>query len=101
MKGCCEDYTGDSETASHGVSVGCARCLRDLAGWIAPGAALVIVPKCPACVAAYIAVATGVGVSITTAAHIRFALISVCAAALAFAAARRFGSHPLFSRNNQ
>jgi Flp pilus assembly protein TadB len=104
MNGCCGNSTSEPDTASRGA-VEHARRLRDLAGWIAPGAALAMVPKCPACIAAYIALATGVGVSMTAAAYIRFALISVCVAALAFVAARRFtrvtqSSHPLLNRAN-
>jgi Flp pilus assembly protein TadB len=83
MNECCPESAPSSE-APPPVSR-----LHELARWIAPGAALAIVPKCPACIAAYIALATGVGVSMTTAAHIRIALIAVCVSALAFAAARR------------
>jgi hypothetical protein len=103
MNGCCEDSSQVTETASSARSIGSMRRLRDFAGWVAPGAALAIVPKCPACVAAYIALATGVGVSMTTAADIRIALIAACVAALAFAGARRFAwfagtAHALLNR---
>jgi Flp pilus assembly protein TadB len=90
MNGCCENSTSDLTTASRAGADGHARRLRELAGWIVPGAALAILPKCPACIAAYLALATGVGVSMTTAAHIRIALIAICVAALAFVGARRF-----------
>jgi hypothetical protein len=48
------------------------------AGWIIPGAILALVPKCPACLAAYIAVLTGVSVSFSLAAWLRITLIAVC-----------------------
>jgi hypothetical protein len=46
-----------------------------LAGWIVPGATLALLPKCPACVAAYLALATGIGVSLPTAWWLRTAVI--------------------------
>lgn len=48
------------------------------AGWIVPAAALALVPKCPACFAAYFAAATGLGLSVTTAAHFRSATLLTC-----------------------
>jgi hypothetical protein len=49
-----------------------------LAGWIIPGTILALVPKCPACLAAYIAVLTGVSVSFSFAAWLRIILMAVC-----------------------
>ncbi|SFJ65369.1 hypothetical protein [Planctomicrobium piriforme] len=53
-------------------------CRSRLAAWLIPGAVFAVVPKCPACVAAYVALATGVSLSWTAAAWLRFALIAVC-----------------------
>lgn len=47
-----------------------------------PGMILLLMPKCPACFAAYIAIATGVGISIPAAASLRTGLIIACAATL-------------------
>lgn len=61
----------------------------EAAGWIVPGATLALLPKCPACVAAYVALGSGVGVSFTTAAYIRTSLVVVSVSILVFVAARR------------
>ena len=71
----------------------CCRAARDhgkeAAGWIVPTATLALLPKCPACVAAYVALATGIGISLPAAAWLRTVLLLVSIAALTFLAARR------------
>ena len=64
------------------------RC-REVSAWILPSAVLALMPKCPACVAAYVALAAGIGISIPTAGFLRVLLITLCVASLAFLAARR------------
>ena len=49
-----------------------------LLGALVPGSLLLILPKCPLCVAAYVAAFTGIGVSVATVSHIKFALASLC-----------------------
>jgi len=49
-----------------------------------PVFAFIIIPKCPVCLAGYIALGTGIGLSITTATYLRIGLIVVCILSLAY-----------------
>jgi hypothetical protein len=64
-------------------------CCRSAAKWIAPRVGLAHVPKCPACLAAYVAMLTGVGISMPMAAGLRWGLIVLCTAALVLLASRQ------------
>ncbi|WP_081888106.1 hypothetical protein [Verrucomicrobium sp. BvORR034] len=62
---------------------------REIASWLLPTATLALIPKCPACVAGYVALATGIGISLPTASFVRGSLIALCLVSLAFLAVRR------------
>jgi hypothetical protein len=68
-------------------STKCSVWQRASGGFLS-GALLVLIPKCPMCIAAYIAFATGVGVSVSTAAYLREAMLALCVGALGYLAVR-------------
>ena len=57
------------------------RCLN-VVKWATPGVIIAILPKCPLCIAAYIALGTGIGISVSTAAYVRMGLLTLSMAAL-------------------
>ena len=54
----------------------------EIAGWIIPSATLVLLPKCPMCVAAYIALFSGVSITVASASNLQTSLKTLCVAAL-------------------
>jgi len=60
------------------------RRVREIFAWVLPSAILVLVPKCPACLAAHVALWTGLGLSLSTATYMRWALLFLGVASLLF-----------------
>jgi hypothetical protein len=75
---CCLD--GDREKNPASLRSG----LRTLVAWALPVTTLALIPKCPACVAAYVLLFTGVGLSLSTATLLRGGLIAISLTALAY-----------------
>ncbi len=75
---CCQFVTPDSDNTPM------SRWRRggEIAGWIVPSATLLLLPKCPACVVMYVALFSGVGISVAAAAHLRASLLVLCVGAL-------------------
>jgi hypothetical protein len=65
------------------------RRVRETVGWIVPGALLALMPKCPMCLAAYVALGTGFTLS-GSSAHLLMRTITVlCLGTLALCVFRR------------
>ncbi len=58
------------------------RGVREILAWALPGALLVLVPKCPACLAAYVTLGTGLGLTLAVATGLRWALLFLGGASL-------------------
>ncbi len=65
------------------------RRVREAAGWIQPGALLALLPKCPMCLAAYVALGTGLTLSCSSAHTLLRALTALCLGTLALCVVRR------------
>jgi hypothetical protein len=74
---------------------GSLRRAGEVGGWVLPGVILALLPKCPACLAAYVAIATGIGLSAPVAAHLHLWILilsSVTLVCMAASCARRMSS---------
>jgi hypothetical protein len=62
---------------------------REVAGFIVPGTLLTLLPKCPMCLAAYVALGTGFTISYGSARLLMRAFTALCIGTLALCVARR------------
>ena len=79
---CCHKSREENPKAPQSIR----RATTASAKWLLPSIGLVFIPKCPMCLAGYIALA-GVGISFEAADWLRFTLIWTCIASLACFAA--------------
>ena len=95
---CCEIRQGGPESKRAGVrkedrspkrSRSFFAHLRDFAGWLLPSATLLLLPKCPLCLAGYIALGTGIGLSVSGATYLRLVLIVLCVTTLFYVTIRQ------------
>jgi len=63
--------------------------VRGVASWVLPGALLALMPKCPICLAAYVALFTGFTMSGSSAHILMRTLTVLCLSTLALCAVRR------------
>jgi len=90
LQGCCQRSGAVAAEGETSFSPrGFIRRIRKASGWIAPSVGLALLPKCPVCLAAYLAIGTGLGVSLTTATYLRTLFELLCVASLGYLAARR------------
>lgn len=54
------------------------RAVKHSSGWLLPGVVLVLLPKCPLCLAAWLSLVLGFGMSVTTATVLHATLIILC-----------------------
>jgi hypothetical protein len=73
-------------SAMRACNCGKARRAIALTKWALPATILALLPKCPACVAAWVLLATGVGMTLPTAALVRTSVWGLCVGAISWVA---------------
>ena len=74
------------------------RRIRAVVEWTVPCVMMALVPKCPMCVATYVALWTGIGISISAAGLLRKLLIVFCIASLVYLTVRQLGRQILIRK---
>jgi hypothetical protein len=78
------------KAGSGGGRAGFFRRAWGMIEWLFPAVMMVLIPKCPLCVAADIALFSGIGVSVTTARWIQILMLGLCVTSLTYLAIRYF-----------
>ena len=77
MSACC--HAAEARKTSSAM-----RRVREVFAWVVPSLLLVLMPKCPVCLVAYVTLWTGLGLSLVTATWLRGGLLLLCVASLLF-----------------
>jgi hypothetical protein len=88
MSGPCCDQENHGSHEERGRPQGLRR-VKVVAGYVVPGTLLALLPKCPLCLAAYVALGTGFTLSATSAHWLMRSLVVLCTGTLAFCVAKR------------
>ena len=83
---------GNSGKSKHAVSL--LRRARRNMKWLLPAVPLVFIPKCPMCVVGYVALFTGIGITLSTARWLELVIPASCLISLAFLAVIHWRSRP-------
>jgi hypothetical protein len=90
MSACCDATGGElAESARDRKTSAWVRSVQEILAWVLPSASLLLVPKCPACLAAHVSLWTGLGMSFSTATYLRWMLLLVCVVSLLFLILKR------------
>ena len=84
---CCRTHDRPAPPGNPGASGGRTTWphrLATLTQWAVPVTVLTLVPKCPACVAAYVLLFSGIGLSLPAAAAIRWMMLALSIGALIY-----------------
>ena len=84
--GCCNREPRPGQKAR--LQTSWLRRVRGVAGWILPSALLALMPKCPICLAAYVALGTGFTMSGASAHVLMRTLTGLCIGTLGLCAVR-------------
>ena len=82
MSCCCTG--GETALAAVPARTGWPRRIATVIQWALPVTTLALVPKCPLCVAGYVLLISGIGLSLPAATAVRWTLIVLSIAALAY-----------------
>jgi hypothetical protein len=75
-RACCELHDDGARIANSRFHL-LGRRGAKTAGWVVPSVVMVLMPKCPACVVAYLAIA-GMGISMSAAEGLRLVVLGIC-----------------------
>ena len=81
---CTCNNTGHKHQVKNAPKKKTISCYIDFVKMLMPAVLLTIIPKCPVCLAGYIALGTGIGLSVSTATYVRIGLILLCVVSLGY-----------------